>query len=404
MRAILTRLIGLSILLLCTGEILEAQVMSVPNSFHEREEAQEGAPEIVFFYYPYTGPDIRVAEVVQNYPNLEMPDTVTIIPPDLSDHENVYTFIGVIDPETSSPNELIIMLVGDYLTRRLTFFTDMDFDRDFTDEFEALTLRQGRPAEVVELQPWGESDNVFDLWLSVDRVQPDVLKKTRKIVQRVRNQFSISAQLGVSSGRLKYRYHNLDIGFPTWYHVNSTGRSLGLNIDYTYEFIRFGVGAAYQNLYYWTSYLKVRTGEPEVFVDKKTGERINIPNVTSYENRDLHSRNRIDINAKLSFLFPFGRLFDLQPFVKGGIITYNPESYKPNPSLEETAYKEGNDKYLEAGLQLDVTSGIAQSTYAGVSIHHLWWEPEGFFRRVNHTNLETSYYSIRFFAGYRFGL
>lgn len=398
---------SIAIVLLCAMVVplTRAQIVNIPRTLEDRSDNfQRDQNAVEFFYFPYRGPDIRIAEVVQNFKNLSMPDTISITPPDLSGYQNVYVFIGAISEDPTRPEDIAIMLVGNYLTRRLTFFTDVDFDRDFTDEFFTTTMRTGDAPRLVQLRPWGNSDKVFDLWLSVDRVQQKALLKRDRIVEKVRNQFSISPQLGLTSGSLEYRYKNEDIGFPTWYSVNSTGKSIGLNIDYTLEFMRFSLGAAYQNLYYWTSYLKVRTGEPQIITDPKTGQMTLINNVKTFENRDAHPRNRLEFSAKVAFLLPLGRLFDIQPFFKAGMVTYSPDRYEPNPSLERPAHKEGDDYFIEAGLQLDVSAGMEQSAYVGVSIQRLWWQPEGFFETVNYSDLEIEYLSLRFFAGYRFGL
>ena len=186
--------------------------------------------------------------------------------------------------------------------------------------------------------------------------------------------------------------------------MNSTGKSIGINVDYTHEFMRFSVGASYQNLYYWTSYLKIRTDQPEVFTDTRTGLMTTVSNVKTFENRDHHSRNRLEFNAKVAFVLPIGRLFDLQPFFKTGIVSYSPDRYEPNPSLERPTHREGDDFFIEAGLQMDVSAGIEQSAYVGVSLQQLWWRPQGYFESFNYSDLDINYLSLRFFAGYRFGL
>lgn len=390
--------------LLLLGSGVMAQIINVPNVMHDRTVLDQSVASLDFIYFPYSGPDIRLTELKKHYPQLTAPDRVQIIPPDLSGYGNVYVFIGLLDPSSTTMKEVVIMIVGNYLSRKLTYFVDNNMDRDYNNDQRPFSQYMGDKPELVELRPYGESSQVFDMWLSADRLQGENYIKKRKLVERIRNQFSISGQVGVTAGKLTYRYINTEIGFPTWYQVNSTGKSIGLNIDYTHEVFRVGIGAAYQHMYYWTSYLKKRTGLPEVYTDPRTGRTFNISNVTTVENRDKHATDRLELSAKASLLIPIARIFDLQPYVKGGMVIYGQNAYTPNHSLESVAYKEGNDYFYEFGFQVDVASGMEHAAYVGIGYNQLIWQPEGFFETIPHEDLEIEYRQLRFFLGYRFGL
>ena len=402
----LVKKIILSTLCIALASLVLAQTPSViiPKRFNSKLVEGHVKRDIKFHTMAYTSPEIDMREIKRKYLARTIPDQITITPPDLSKFKGTVVLIGVLNEKSPTETDILIWLAGDYYSKKVTFFVDEDYDRNFLNDGKPVVMKPGDDPQLIELMPWGEEASQWTMWLSVERDQDLAAINKLKNMQRIGDQMSIAIFGGMDSGKLTYDYDNLDTGFPTWYHVNTTGKNIGLQLSYDFPRFRIGAGMTYQNVFFWTSYLNIRLDEPEERFSAVTGQTYTIPNVNTLRSIDQHAKHRLQFAGHLTYKLPLSRTFDVQPTIGGGFITHRPSKYYPNRFRDTSQVPHDNNKFLEGGLLFEFTSGRKKAFFAGVLVHKVWWEPTGYFESLNQQNLQTKFVSWKAVVGHRIGI
>jgi|GEM_PF-1430395 len=376
--------------------------LNLPYEISDKRKGVENQEQISFIAYPYLGAEIDLREYKKRTPQLNIPDFITINPPDLVFYDNITVLIGWIKTNGQSEESLIIWLADNYDTNEVTFYLDKRLSRDFKKDAEVLKISShDKPVQVIidsnKSNALGQK-----LWLSVPRKIAKTVK-INKNKSKIQNQFSAGFQAGVGFGSLSYIYDNLDKGFPTWYSINYTEKNLGLSLSYNTSHLRFSLNGLYQNVFYYTSYLNVRFDEPERKFSPSIGKYITIDNVQVENNLDRHPIHHFQYSATIAARLFLHKGVEIQPLVTIGQTVYSPGIYEGDRYEESQQFKLAPNTFFETGMRFEFLSSTKKSVFIDVLYNRSQWKPKGFFESVPYANLEVDNATWKIAFGYRFG-
>jgi hypothetical protein len=313
--------------------------------------------------------------------------------------------LGLLDNENGRVNDIVIWLVGNYETNEVTFFLDENMDRDYTNDGLPIVLKGGKSGyKAVMIPPDGR--RARELWVSVPE-KPEIEDfqgaHAKGLKAKIRRQFSAGLHVRLGSGDLSYRFLNTEYGFPTWYNVKSSEKSIGASFSFHTRHLRFGLNATYQNQFFYTSTQRIQTDVPKERILSDGTVQI-IESVITNRNRDLNPTSRFQFGSEIGYRIHLNPFMELQPVGGAGIITYQPGYYIPDQRFEGDRYSLTTSPYLEGGIRAEFVTGYFKALVVGFHIQKLWWQPDGYFETFPHENLEVKYVSWRIHFGYRMGL
>jgi hypothetical protein len=391
--------------LLILSSSVFSQSIIIPHTMDvdvDVKEGEERIDNIEFYEYVYSGEKIDIRDIKRMNPKLEAPDFIHITAPDLTGFETVNTLMGVMAGEKLDSNAIVIWIVGNYYTNEVTFFVDINMDRNYLNDGQSLQIKAGQNAKRVIIYPYGDKTNGRELRLKVPR-KPKFKGFSqfgnRKV--KIGYQLALGLHAGFGSGSLNYEFDNLERGFPTWYTVNFSEKSFGASLTYSLPRFRFGIIANYQNHFYYTSYLNIRYDNPMIVIDQVSGQRRRIENVLVERNQDDHSRNKVQWGLLAAYRMHIGETLELQPTVTVGKASYLTGEYVADRRFEDQTYTLPSSTFVEGGLQMEVTTGLHRAFYLGIFYNNVWWEPQDFYATVPHENLQSEYKNWTGRLGYR---
>lgn len=385
----------------------QGAALMLPLAYDDKYSTQE-QQNVQFVSYPYQSSRIDLRDFRKNYPKANLPDYLEVVPPGFANPKEVIILMGMPAQKEQSVDDVIIWLVQDYGKEEVTFYTDSDLDRNFNNNEAPLIVEAGADPIKVQMAPYTGAKPYF-LNIVVPEVPvPSMPRLTRTHVLGSRNRllhqfaFGPSATFGV--GQLRYSYDNLDLGFPTTYDVDLTGKGIGATINYNARRFRIGLTATIQNLNFYTSYLRVRVDDPEIIVDPNTGIRKTVDNVEIYRNIDNHSNNIIFWSFDLALRSYIGRTFELHPYVSVGLTSFLANEYVSDIRFDEVSYELPASKTAELGLRMEFSGRNNRAFFAGFGVNRIWWEPTDFLAEIPNENFSERFLTYRISVGYLFGL
>ncbi len=388
------RVLKLISVCLCFSLILEVsgQIPIMPEQFRVNLGAKDVQHDMKFYQLKYRTSIIDLRRL-KPLVNAELPDSVVIVPPDLSSFDHVVVLVGLSGSDNSS---MIVWLAGNYNYRNITFFLDYDQDRNFVNDREPVKIKAGAdPVEVILTQ----NNQSKKLLLTVPKIE---VKRIEKYKVRIANRFAVGFSMGVGTGETNYRYDDLVIGYPTSYFVKITEKNLTASLSYDIKNFNLGVSASFQNHYYFTSHLDVVKGEPyRRLIDFLT---IYDDNTDHHVNLDEHSNNRLQLGVFGTLKLKVSRSIDIHTTFHTGLTSYfNPE-YNRFVHRENHIYPLRRSPFYEIGVKAEFTTGIAKAWFVEIARNDQKWEPEGFLHDTPHENFESSSVIMKLNVGYRMGL
>ena len=383
-------------ILICLFAVLAfsgaSQVPIVPDQFRVNLEAKEIQKSMKFYQINFRTPTIDLRQL-KLLVNEEIPDSVVVVPPNLSSFDHVVVLIGLVKGDASS---MVVWLAGNYNYRNITFFIDKDQDRDFTNDVAPIKMKAGNPEREVTLRQGGADRK---MWLSVPEVE---VRRIEKYKVRIENRFAIAFDMGVGTGEINYSYDDLTIGYPTNYFVKITEKNLTTSLTYDFKHFNVGVTASFQNHFYFTSHLDVKKGEPYF---RLISERsILEDNIDHHVNLDLHSNNRIQYSFFGTYKVKVGRAMDVQAFLRVGRTRYFVPEYNRLVRAEDQTFPLRTSPFYEIGLRSEFTVGISKAFFVEIARNENQWVPEGFLDDTPHENFESESIIVKLNVGYRFAL
>lgn len=363
--------------------------------------------DVNLFAFPYEGSNIDVRDMKKKYPNLKVQDSITILPPNLSDFDEVSTLMSVVADTQSDSLALIIWLAGDYNTNDVTFFIDKNSSRSFKNA-QKIQLKGGGKGKKVNVYPFGKiGRSPVEMFVKVPKNRGDELDeliKTRKYKNRITTEFGLGAFIGFGAGNMQHEYLSTETNFPGWYEVVLSEKIVGLSVAKYFRKFKIEARGTYQNIFQYTSYFRLRYGEREVFFSEN-GTRVINENVRVDTNRDRHTRHRLKLGLSAAPRFKLSKLMELQPYIGGGYILFFGDPYLAN-KFEGflDPFQQPNTPFLDFGLNLETSVGYKQTLSIGFFYNIIDWQPVGYFEAIEGTNLNRSYRGYNFTVGYTFGL
>ncbi|MEP1093951.1 MAG: hypothetical protein ABJG78_02510 [Cyclobacteriaceae bacterium] len=384
-------------ILICLFAVLAysgaSQIPIVPDQFRVNLEEQEIRKMMKFYQLNFRTPTIDLRPL-KPLVDVDIPDSIVVVPPSLSNFDHVVVLIGLVEGDASS---MVVWLAGNYNYRNITFFLDKDQDRDFTNDVDPIKIKAGSAEREVILTQDGVDRK---MWLSVPEIE---VKRIEKYKVRIANRFAIAFNMGVGTGETNYRYDDLTIGHPTNYFVKITEKNLTTSITYDFKNFNLGVTASFQNHFYFTSHLDVKKGEP--FFRIIAGVRpIYEDNIDHHVNLDLHSNNRIQYSLFGTYKVKVGRAIDVQAFARVGRTSYFIPEYNRLVREEDQTFPLRSSPFYEIGLRSEFTVGISKAFFIEIARNENKWVPEGFLDDTPHENFESESIIVKLNVGYRFAL
>lgn len=400
---------GLVLGILLNSLIAWAQqgTMFIPQQYEDALSGAERLDDIEFFSYPYVFNTVDVRDMKAKYPELQIPDTIEITPPEFPTFSDITLLMAMLS-EPGSESKLVIWIAGNYERDRVTLYVDETFDRDFTNDGRPKTLKAGKDPLQIKVWPYGKSKRYRNMNIAIPERNNPIDNAVRKLgdfsVQNMTNRFSIGIHGGFGASKINYSYDNFDTGFPTWYNVSLAEIQLGLSLNYHIKGLRLGLKGSYQNVKQYTSYYNIRIDEPGYVVNPSNGQRIYRENVATNNNQDLHSSARLQLGLLAGIRINLSKNVEIQPTVSIGYLFYNSGEYISNKFLEpQLSYTHKRDRYMEGGLRFEFVTGRFRSVSLGMNYSLVNWAPEGFAESFNGDNFEKSYSTVGATVGYNIG-
>lgn len=383
-----------------------AQTLVLPQRYELSATEKKGVDKVEFYTFPYSSEQIDLRGLKKQLPEFDLPDQVSIKAPYLGAYQDITVLFGALEEGKKDEKTLIIMLAANYESERVTFFVDDNQDRNFNNDFAPLVLEAGGDAQKVLLTPFGENTVPIKFWLQIPprNLEGDLKEKLKGkfFKTKIKHQFAVGAHVGFSTGGLDYQYDNTEIGFPTWYSVNMTEKNIGLALSYNLPRWRIEFTGTYQNLFHYTSYLNIRTDNPETKVTSQG--TIIIDNVQIESNQDRHTNHRLQSALLLAYRGQVGETTEIQPLIKVGYISYLPGIYGADRHDSAFDYELPASPFIELGIQTEFTTGMYKAFFLEITVNKTWWNPEDMFAALPVENLEINYTTWRGSIGYRIGL
>ncbi len=359
--------------------------------------------DVQFYKINYRTPTIDLRGI-QKLTNLDIPESIVINPPKLSAFDHAVTLVGI----TGAPDDIkiIIWLAGNYYYDDMTFFIDSDQDRDFTNDVRPIKMSAGDEPKEIELLVGGVPTKMF-----LNSLKP--IKKTKKPVARIENQFSMTILAGVGSGQLDYSFQDLTLGYPTWYSVNTSEKNLGISFAYDFKKFAFGASLIGQNNFFYTSLLTVQEGEPfyrnsgggvDVTLADNFNRPILVQDIEEFINDDIHPDNKLQWSVFALYKYQLSRTIDIQPLVRFGRVSYFNGEYVRHFDTPTEVYDMPDSFFYAYGMRMEFTVGVSKGFYIEYIRDHLTWKPSDFLRNNPYSDYESTFNIGKFNLGYRFAL
>lgn len=318
------------------------------EEFRVNIPAEGNQKAVEFFFLKYKTSTLDLSSI-NNYTKYTVPESVDIIPPDLSMYDHTTVLIGFYgDPE--SP-KIIIWLAGNYNYNNVSLYADYDQDRNFTNDKKVLQITRG--SDPLELALTLENGN-HNFWFGL----PKITVKVNKPKRRIENRFAVTFQIGAGSGNLKYSSDGLQGNSADSYYVNISEKNLGTSLSYYMKNFIVGTSLSYQNHNHYASYYFIG------------GRR------TGGINQDLHATDKFHIGLYGAYRFRITDFIELQPLLRYGVTQYPNREYKPMRSRDEI-YLLGASRFLEYGIRLEFKAGIKNVFFIEIAKNRQNWKPQG---------------------------
>lgn len=354
------------------GQANTAGTPILPEELRVRLPGEKSSEDIDFFQLGYYGSTINLKPLIP-LTDYVIPESVRITPPDLSDFEHVMVLVGIYG-SLKNP-EIIIWLTGDYLTNNITFFLDYDQDRNFNNDGSPVKMSRGdKPVQVLMNSRSGE----HSMTLSVPRKRVGKGKERSKIM----NQLTVSVQAGTGTGGLIYKTGG--IGSPIQsYDVDLSEKYLGTSLTFDTKYVFAGLSFAYQNHFYYTSYL-ISPGRRTVV------------------NNDKHPSNRIQYGLMVGLRIPVSTYIEIQPLVRLGMTSYTDPNYVKSIYDDDQVFHIPSIKFLEFGVRTQFTTGLDDGFFLEFARNSHQWMPE--FPEVDDDNYTSLLKMWKIGVGYQFAI
>lgn len=367
------------------------QTIIFPHQYEDALRGEQEMEDLVFYTYPYLSSSVDVRDIKSKYPQLKIEDYINIVPPNFTNVNTINVLMGVLSPEREPL--LLIWLVGDYGRQTVTFFIDETLDRNFTNDRLPVRLLAGSDPVPMNIYPNGKDALPVKIKMAVptlklSRGDKQILFRGRRA--KMNHNFAVGFHAGVGAGKLEYRFNNFETRFPAWYDVSILEKQLGINIAYYLPKFKINVFTQYQNVNQYTSAYNVRTDEPMVIIEN--GVRIKRENVTTINNRDIHSKHRYKVGADLAYRIHAGRFMDIQPTIEAGLMLYGNKEYIADKFQEpDRVFGHASDQFIGASINFEFATGMQKSFNLDINFTKIMWDPDNFFSTFNGDQLEKSY-------------
>ncbi len=377
----------------CLAFEVASQIPIMPEQFRVNLGAKDIHRDMSFYQLQYRTSTVDLRKL-KPMVKQEIPDSVVIVPPDLSSFDHVVVLVGLVGNDASN---MVLWLAGNYNYRNITFFLDYDQDRNFVNDEGPVRIKAGAdPVEVMLAQ----NNQNRKLLLTVPEVE---VRRIEKYKVRIANRFAVGLSMGVGTGDINYQYDDLVIGYPTSYFVKITEKNLTATLSYDTRLFNVGVSASFQNHYYFTTHLDVVKGEPFYrrlidfiwLYDDNTDHHVNL---------DEHSNNRVQLGVFGSLKLKISRAIDIHTTFRTGLTSYFNPTYNRFVHQEDQIYPLRTSPFYEVGVRVEFTTGIERAVFVEFARNEQKWEPEGFLADTPHENFESSSVMAKLNVGYRFTL
>jgi len=372
----------------------------VPQQIENSPEKGEILTKEFFINYPFVSETVSLEQFQKRNPNADLPESISIKLPDMTGIQDTSLLIGFLNNPAERLSYLVVLVVGDYESNAVTFFADTNFDHNYRNDEAPFVLVGGASPKTIFLQPDGEAPLKLKLRVPkrlnpVDQKLKELEEDRKNYKEKINNRLSVSIAAGIGAGKLSYDYDNLSTGYPTWYNVRFTDKTISAIVNYDFPKFRIGINAAYLSSFYYTSYYNVRTGEPRGI---RTG-------VLTERNIDDHSLGKLHLGATLAYKFHLSRVSSLNPFFTYGKNIYLSDSYfADNRPNKEISYTLSPDNFIEYGIQWEFTVGYQKALFVDFVINQLSWEPDNFLEGIDHENLQIKHGTWKIILGYKIAL
>lgn len=389
--------------IICTVSIRAQELQfGLPIQYDDSVLNKNKKYDVEFYTYNYISNKIDVRDFKRRYPTFKVPDFIEIDLPLMENHKDTVVLLAAIDKKENE-NDLIIWLAGDYNSNNVTFYIDRTLDRNFNNDGKPLVINsRDKPIKVV-YKPL-QKKNRKEVYLAVKHKDGEDYESkllSRKWKESIANQFSLEILAGIGVGKIAYDYLHTGTGFPAWYDVNLSVKNLGLSASYDFDNLRIGLGMNYFNMFYYTSYTRVRFDVPIIQFTSQ-GPR-DIENVQIDRNLDVHSEDVFQFYAQVGYKFKMGKFSNLIPYAQYGLTNFGLGEYIPNRTEPENAYPLNGNTFTEFGLRAEFTVGKKRAVFLGVAFNNVNWNPEGFIESLPQEDFDSSFRTTRGVFGYRLG-
>lgn len=370
----------------------------VPQPIDNSPEKKEILTKEFFINYPFTSETVDLERFQQRNPNIDLPKSISIQLPDMTGIQDTSLLIGFLNNAAERTSHLVVLVVGNYESNAVTFFVDTNFDHNYRNDEAPFVLIGGASPKTVFLQPDGEAPLKLKLRVPkrlnpVDQKLKELEDNAKKYKKKINNSLSVSIGVGIGAGKLTYDYDNVASGYPTWYNVRFSDKTVSAIVSYDFPKFRIGINAAYLSSFYYTSYYNVRTGEP---MGIRTG-------VLTERNIDDHSLGKLNLGVTLAYKLHLNRASSLNPFITYGKNIYLSDSYfSDNRPNKEISYQLSPDNFMEYGLQWEFTVGNQRALFVDFVKNQLWWQPDNFLEGIELENLNIKHGTWKIVLGYKF--
>lgn len=410
------------------------------NSIHPEDQGFE------FDVFPYTGTmlDMRNFQLLHPEIAARIPEYIEIVPPDITNLENVSFAVAWIGIEGGNEAEghLLLMIVGKYEGRQLRYFIDRNMDRVLINDGDPVVFSADHSSEKVTFQRDNSENPDFEFWLMApedfaefeyqtnkdsDKIpHPDEVPETIVVEEPVDSFIPLTAiqaaenmpdevappavrrigiRFGITFGlnRLLYNYRQLSSGFPVEYEVSNSSKGLFCNVNYRHRGLRVGVIGGLEHALWWSSFKTTRVSDPFEICDPVSGSCVLVEGVEVERNRDRLPQLRLNIGVNLEYLFELIPRVRVGPYIAPMISSYRPNKYIPDVAFRNVQYKMGPDLSIEGGLRVEIRPTDDQAFMFSACWSEARFRPEGFFEQeedIRLGGLYTQNRGLRAYLGY----
>jgi len=397
------------ILLMLLGYQMHAQDIQIllPNQYNGKVKPNSRQyTESFYIYEAAVSPVINLKQFKRYKREYNLPDSVSIILPEMTNTIDTSLLIGFIRAKETSTGHLVLLIATNYTTKEVTFYIDSNLDGNYKNDNPAITILAGTPPINIELSPPNEIP--FDLSLGVpkrlskEEQQVALIKDlNRKEKNNISNSLAFELHGGVGSSKLTYQFDDLNRGFPVWYNVSQSEKNIGVALSYDFPLLRVGLSATFQHLFQYTSYLNTRFAEQEIITDPRTNRTTIRENVQVDRNIDDHARSRVQWSTFITGRIRLREYLELQPLINIGQVSTFPNEYLADTRINIRAYDLPANPFLELGIRFEGLTGDRRALFFGISRSKLWWKPANFLEE-GQANYWSKAITWKILGGYRF--